>query len=161
MNPNSSYLYQINVSDGGLPKAPVPEGRVTSEGVKGDRQRNRKIHGGRDRALCLYSYELITALRAEGHEIVPGAAGENLTISGLEWAAVTPGAVMTVGSSLRLEIMSYTSPCRLNARWFLSGHYMRISQERHPGWSRLYARVLAEGAVRPGDLVTVESPGDQ
>lgn len=157
MNQRSSYLYQINVSDGGLPKSSVPEARVSSEGVRGDRQRNRKIHGGRDRALCLYSFELITALRAEGHEIVPGASGENLTIVGLEWAAVEPGAVMTVGSALRLEVMSYTSPCRLNARWFLSGDYMRISQQRHPGWSRLYARVLAEGVVRPGDPVTVES----
>jgi MOSC domain-containing protein YiiM len=26
-----------------------------------------------------------------------------------------------------------------------------VSQKRHPGWSRVYARVLATGSIRPGD----------
>jgi len=32
---------------------------------------------------------------------------------------------------------------------------MRISQRSNPGWSRLYARVLRTGVVRPGDVVEV------
>lgn len=28
---------------------------------------------------------------------------------------------------------------------------------RHPGWSRVYARVLAEGRLRPGDGVRIVS----
>ncbi len=31
-----------------------------------------------------------------------------------------------------------------------------MAQEAHPGWSRLYARVLVEGTVRVGDVVKVE-----
>ena len=157
MKSHSPYLYQISVSDGGVPKSAVPDAQVTVDGLAGDRQRNSRIHGGPDRAVCLYSLEVITALRAEGHAITPGASGENLTIAGLEWAAIRPGDVLIIGSAVRLEILSYTSPCRFNAQWFLHGDYSRISQQRHPGSSRLYARVLCEGPVRRGDPVRVEA----
>ena len=59
-------LHQISVSDGGLPKLPVPEARITLDGVEGDRQRNRDVHGGISRAVCLYSLEVIEALQREG-----------------------------------------------------------------------------------------------
>jgi MOSC domain-containing protein YiiM len=156
MKSDAPYLYRINVSAGGVPKHAVPEARITVNGLSGDRQRNRRIHGGRDRAVCLYSMERIEALRAEGHGITTGGAGENLTIAGLAWTAIRPGDVLIIGS-VRLEIRSYTSPCRFNAQWFLHGDYMRISQQRYPGWSRLYARVLEEGLVRQGDPVMVTS----
>ncbi len=141
-----------------MPKLPVPEARVTVEGVAGDRQRNLEAHGGVDRAVCLFSLEVIEALQAEGHSIKPGSSGENLTIAGLEWAELKPGDRLRIGDALRLEIVKYTEPCRFNAQWFRDGNFNRINQKKHPGWSRLYARVLAEGMVKPGDPVTVEPP---
>ena len=156
MKLDSPYLYQINVSAGGVPKHAVPEAWITVDGLSGDRQRNRRVHGGRDRAVCLYSMELIEKLRTEGHGITAGSSGENLTIAGLEWAAIRPGDVLIIGP-VGIEILSYTSPCRFNEQWFLHGEYMRISQQRYPGWSRLYARVLNEGLVRQGDSVIVTS----
>jgi len=151
------YLHQISVSDGGVPKLPVPEARITLGGVGGDRQRNRDVHGGVDRSVCLFSLEVLEALQAEGHAIKPGASGENLTIAALDWPTLKPGDRLRIGEHARLKIMSYTSPCKSNARWFVGGEFSRISQKLHPGWSRLYARVLAEGVVRCGDPVTVES----
>ena len=151
-----AHVYQISVSDGGVPKLPVPEARITVEGVSGDRQRSPKIHGGPDRAVCLFSLEVIEKLQAEGHLIRPGSSGENLTLGGVDWAALEPGDRLRIGEAVQLEIVSYTAPCEHNARWFLDGDSKRISQKRHPGWSRLYARVLAEGMVRQGDLVVVE-----
>lgn len=150
------HLHQISVSDGGVPKLPVPECHITIDGVAGDRQRNLEAHGGVDRALCLFSLEVIEALQAEGHAIKPGSSGENLTLAGLEWAELKPGDRLRIGDAVRLEIMNYTSPCQFNAQWFIDGNFTRISQKKHPGWSRLYARVLAEGVVRPGDSVAVE-----
>ena len=38
-------------------------------------------------------------------------------------------------------------------RAFKDGDYARVSQKRHPGWSRVYARVLATGSIRQGDPV--------
>jgi MOSC domain-containing protein YiiM len=154
--PAFPHVHQVSVSDGGVPKCAVPAAQVTVEGLTGDRQRNRKFHGGPGRAVCLYSLEVIEALRAEGHSIGPGSAGENLTITGLEWARLKPGDRLHLGDRLQLEIMSYTAPCRLNGQWFKDGNSERMAQEAHPGWSRLYARVLAEGTVRVGDIVKVE-----
>ena len=150
------HVHQINVSNGGVPKLPVPEARITVEGVSGDRHNSPKIHGGPDRAVCLFSLEVIEKLQAEGHPIKPGSSGENLTLAGADWAGLKPGDRLRIGETVRLEIVSYTSPCEHNARWFLDGDYKRISQKRHPGWSRLYARVLSEGMVQQGDAVTVE-----
>lgn len=151
------YLHQISVSNGGVPKLAVTQARVTKDGVEGDRQRNLKVHGGPDRAVCVYSLELIEALRKEGHSIVPGSAGENFTIAGLEWTRVMPGTKLRVGDVVRLEVLSYTSPCDHNACWFKDEDFSRISQKKHPGWSRVYARVLSEGVVKQGDPVVVES----
>ncbi|MEC4888525.1 MAG: MOSC domain-containing protein [Nitrospira sp.] len=154
--PSYPHVHQISVSDGGVPKKPVLEARVTAQGVEGDRQRNRKFHGGADRAVCLFSLDLIERLQDEGHPIDPGASGENLTLAGVEWEQMRPGARVSIGPEVRLEIMSYTVPCDHNARWFREGEYNRISQKHNPGWSRVYARVLSEGVVRPGDKVRVE-----
>lgn len=157
MDKARSHLHQISVSDGGVPKLAVPEARITVEGVVGDRQRNREAHGGVDRAVCLFSLEVIEALQAEGHSIKPGASGENLTVAGLDWAELKPGDRLRIGEVVRLEIVKYTKPCRFNAQWFQNGNFNRINQKKHPGWSRVYARVLAEGVVRPGDTVVVET----
>ena len=151
------YLHQISVSNGGVPKLAVPQARVTKDGVEGDRQRNLKVHGGPDRAVCIYALERIEALRGEGHSIAPGSAGENFTLAGLEWARITPGTKLRVGHDVLLEVLSYTAPCDHNACWFKDEDFSRISQKKHPGWSRVYARVLAEGIAKQGDPVTVES----
>jgi MOSC domain-containing protein YiiM len=153
------YLYQINVSDGGVPKHPVLEAIITKAGVEGDRQRNLKVHGGPDRAVCLYSQDLIERLQDEGHSIEAGSSGENLTLAGLEWEKLQPGDRLQVGPEVQIEIMSYTTPCEKNAQWFLERDIKRVSQKMNPGWSRLYAKVLREGVVRPGDEVVLERKG--
>lgn len=152
-------LESINVSHGGVPKAAVVEALVTKQGVAGDRQRDLRFHGGPDRAVTLFSSERIDLLRAEGHPISIGSTGENLTVSGLDWEALGPGARLSVGE-VELEITSYTSPCANLVASFVGGDFKRIAQKLHPGWSRLCARVLREGRVRVGDrvLATPEAP---
>jgi MOSC domain-containing protein YiiM len=60
-----------------------------------------------------------------------------------------------VGRDVVLEISSFTKPCKTIRESFLEGHFVRISEKLHPGWSRVYARVLAEGQIRIGDKVEV------
>lgn len=153
--PPYPHVHQISVSNGGLPKRPVLEASVTEQGVAGDRQRNLKVHGGTDRAVCLFSLELIERLQDEGHSIDAGLSGENLTLAGVEWSLIQPGVQVSVGPDVHLQIMSYTDPCSHNARWFQDGDYQRISQKKNPGWSRVYARVLRGGMIRPGDEVVI------
>lgn len=63
---------QVSVSPGGVPKTAVTSARVTSAGVAGDAHRDREHHGGPDRAVCLFSSEIIGALQAEGHRLTEG-----------------------------------------------------------------------------------------
>lgn len=153
--PPSPHVHQINVSDGGVPKRPVRDARVTERGLEGDRQRNLKVHGGPDRAVCLFSLELLARLQAEGHPIDAGSSGENLTLTGLEWELIRPGVRLSVGPEVQLEVTSYTVPCSHNAPWFRDGDYRRISQKKYAGWSRVYAKVLREGLVTSGDAVEI------
>ena len=145
---------QINISSGGVPKLPIGRAVVNTRGIVDDHQADQKHHGRPHQALCLYSAEVIEALRAEGHPIEAGSTGENLTLSGLDWASLVPGTQLRIGEVLA-EITAFTAPCAKNSRWFLDGNHERMSQELHPGWSRLYAAVLEGGVIEPGDLVTV------
>ena len=154
----NGLLYQVSVSRGGVPKVAVRECRVLKEGLEGDCQHDRKHHGGPERAVCLFSLEVIQRLQREGHPIGPGTAGENLTVSGIEWARLTPGTRVQVGDEVEgveLEIASYTQPCSTIRDSFTELKFKRIDQELHPGESRVYARVVKEGVVRVGDGVEV------
>jgi MOSC domain-containing protein YiiM len=144
-------IVQLSVSNGGVPKRSVDSVRVTALGLEGDAQRDREHHGGPERAVCLFAMEAIRELRAEGHPLVPGALGENVTLEGLDWASVQPGARVRLGDEVLLEITRYTAPC-LNIRpAFRDGNYALVSQKRHPGRSRVYARVITPGTLRRGD----------
>lgn len=158
---SSGHVHQINVSKGGVPKLPVHDSFVGTLGLDGDSHNDKENHGGPDRAVCLYSLELIDSLRSEGHPIVPGTAGENITVCGLEWTELVPGVQLRLGESVLLEITSYTTPCRNIAKSFSDGRFSRISQKTHPGESRVYARVLTTGVVRTGDPVEVLSVATQ
>ena len=149
----SGRIVQISVSLGGVPKMAVLEAHITAQGLEGDAHRDTEHHGGPERAVCLYAMEAIARLRAEGHDIVPGAIGENVTVEGLDWSAVVPGCHVLLGEAVLLEITRYTSPCVNINRSFKDGDFARVSQKRHPGWSRVYARVLTEGSISHGDPV--------
>ena len=150
----------INVApQGGVPKGPVASAAISAERVVGDRQNNTLHHGGPLRAVCLYSAERIAALQAEGHPIVAGSVGENLTLSGVDWAAVAPGNRLVFDGGVELEVTSYTTPCQKIAAAFKDGDSTRIRQQLNPGWSRVYARVITPGVVRWGEGLTLAGSG--
>jgi len=149
----------INTSRGGVPKQPVFEAFVTTSGIDGDRQRDRRLHGGPDRALMIFSLDVIRALQVEGHPIAAGTTGENLTLGGIDWTMVVPGAELAIGA-VRLRVTKYASPCYKIAGSFVAGDPSRIAQKLHPGWSRVCARVVAEGLVRIGDAAQLTAIPD-
>lgn len=150
-------IFQLNVSDGGVPKLAVREAALTAAGLTGDRQRDLRYHGGPARAVCLFALERVLELQAEGHPIFPGSTGENLTVVGLDWSGLAPGARLALGEEAVVEITSYTSPCKKIAASFARGDFKRISQKVRPGHSRLYARVLCSGLLAVGQTVTLLS----
>ena len=151
MSDSGARIAQLSVSNGGVPKKAVESVRVTALGLEGDAHRDQEHHGGPERAVCLFAMEAIRALQAEGHPVAPGALGENVTLEGLDWSAIQPGARLRLGAEVVLEITHYTTPCFKIRPAFRDGDYSLVSQKRHPGRSRVYARVLETGTVRRGD----------
>jgi MOSC domain-containing protein YiiM len=148
-------IVSLNRSAGGVPKFPVPRARVTRDGMEGDRQRNRRHHGGPERALCLLGEEVIASLRAEGHPIDVGTTGENVTVRGIPWERVVPGARLALGEVI-VEVTDYAHPCRNIRGSFEDERFARVSPKVHPEASRVYARVLREGELAVGDEVRLE-----
>lgn len=155
--PVTGTIHQLSASAGGVPKLPIVEATVDTDGLTVDRQADLRAHGGPNRAICLYSIEQIAALQAEGHPIHPGSTGENITTSGFELGAVPLGSRLRLGEAVLIELTTHTSPCWKNARWFTGGDFNRIKQAVCPGWSRVYARVLEGGTLHPGDPIEVIS----
>ena len=156
----SGRVHRVNVSGGGVPKRAVAGARVSRDGLEGDVQADRRHHGGPDRAVSLFSSDVIARLNAEGHPIAPGTAGENVTLEGIDWARVVPGARLAFAGGVVLEVASYCLPCAKIRASFADGEIRRIGQKDHPGESRVYARVRDEGILREGESVRlVPAPG--
>lgn len=153
--PRVGRVVSVNVNEGGVPKLPVSEQWVGAMGLADDRHIEPvPSHGGVDQAVCLYSMEAIARLVAEGHNVFPGAFGENLTLEGIELDAIGPGDRLAIGDGgLVIEITWNAAPCYKQADWFTDRKFARISHKTHPEDTRWYARVISEGPVRPGDAV--------
>ncbi len=148
-------IYSLNVSDGGVPKWPIESATINALGITEDHQSDHGAHGGPIRALCLYSVEVLQALAEEGHDVYPGATGENITLEGIDWDIVRPGARLRLGEQVLIEITSFTEPCWKNACWFTDGDYSRMDDAVFPGWARVYAKVIEGGEVQRGQRAEV------
>ncbi len=148
-----AHVHQISISDGGVPKLPVATAKVGVDGMMGDNQADKKHHGGPRQTLCLYSMDVIEELRNEGHPILPGYAGENITLAGVDWPSIQSGDRFRVGDDLIVEFTDPATPCSKNAGWFLDRNFKRMSHTAHPGSSRWYAIVVNPGEIATGDTV--------
>ena len=149
-------IVSININEnGGVPKHPVDSAYMGTYGVKGDKQNDLKHHGGENRAVCLYSSDLIAQLQKEGHPIFEGSTGENITIQGLDWSSLQKGDLLEIGE-VKIELTKPTPPCKTIAKSFINEKFVRISENKYPGWSRWYAKVLIEGEVGINDIVSLK-----
>jgi MOSC domain-containing protein YiiM len=153
----------INVSfPGGVPKRPIDRTRITKRGLVGDGQRTKApVHGGPDKAVCLFGLEQIRRVNADGHHLYPGAIGENLTVAGLELGGLTAGDALLIGDAQSgpiIELTEYANPCKNIAASFEDWRIARVSAKVRPEDSRWYARVLREGEVVTGDQVELLDP---
>lgn len=150
-----AQVFQINVSNGGVPKLPIRSVEVNYLGLSNDHHNDVEHHGGPEKAVSLYALELIRALQQEGHPIFPGSTGENITLVGLDWSLVVAGLRLQLGDTLQIEISRYATPCQTIRESFAGHEFNRISWRTNPGWARAYARVLRPGSIRIGDAVRV------
>jgi MOSC domain-containing protein YiiM len=136
----------------GIVKPPVPGARVTAEGIDGDQQADRRVHGGPEKAVHHYAAENYPRLAARFPEIaaalVPGSLGENLSTRGWTEDDVRIGDVFQVGG-VRLQVSQPRTPCwKIDHRFGVDGVARFVADERIAGW---YYRVLQPGPIAVGD----------
>ena len=137
-------IFQLSRSGGGVPKHSVPQAEVGELGIVGDNQTHKKIHGGPERALCLFSLEVMQKLQAEGHPIYPGSTGENVTIAGIDWAALRSGSRLQLGDVI-VELTRTADPCKQIAASFIDRKFSRLDEAGEMRW---YCRVVQGGMLR-------------
>ena len=153
----SAVIHSVNVSEnGGVPKLPIRSATIRFGGVEGDHNKFRTERKGGDpgRAVNLFSLERIEQLQAEGHAIEVGSTGENLTIEGVDWDELEVGTILKVGGAT-VELSEPCAPCWKIGDSFRDQNFSRIDHDKEVGWSRWSARVVDEGVVSKGDMVTI------
>ena len=146
--------------NGGVPKHPVDQLVVHASGCEGDKQNDRKHHGGPRKAVCLLECWVLDRLQSAGHPIQPGTTGENVLIDGTQPGDITVGVRVHIGGVV-LTITGDAPPCKTIRESFLAAAFRDLSHKRHAGQTRWYASVDQPGTIRLGDDVRVINEGER
>jgi MOSC domain-containing protein YiiM len=124
---------------------------VSVEGLVGDAQADRRVHGGPGKALHHFPAEhharLAAAFPAARH-LQPGGLGENLSTHGMTEADVCIGDVFRLGGA-RIQVSQPRTPCwKIDHRTGCEGVAAFIAEQGLAGW---YYRVLEAGEIAAGD----------
>lgn len=147
--------YQGKTITTGIFKKPV-EGPVSiiNHNFVGDGQADLINHGGADKAVYAFSSDHYSYWREvlNSPDLAPGTFGENLTISKLYESELHIGDQLSIGSCL-LEVSQPRVPCfKLGIAVNSKTMPKLFTQNFETG---VYFRVLQEGAITAGDLVSV------
>jgi len=124
------------------------------EGLDGDEQGDRRVHGGPDKAIHHYPHDHYAAWRAElgPHPLLeaPGAFGENISTRGVTEADLCLGDRLRLGAAV-VEVSQGRQPCwKLSDRFGIADLARRVQDSGRTGW---YYRVLEPGPVQAGDVL--------
>ena len=140
---------------GGVPKPSVESIEVEALGIRDEIIRDKKHHGGADKAVCLLSQDVLQQLQNDGHPIAGGSTGENILID-VSFDMLRPGVQLKF-HEVELEITMAASPCKTIGDSFIDQNFNELSDKKYPGRTRWYARVLVEGTIHEDDSVTINS----
>ena len=107
--------------------------------------------GNWHRQVSLLNYEKVEEFRARGVKVENGAFGENLLVSGIDFARLPVGTHLRCGQAL-LEVTQIGKECHAHCTIY---HQVGDCIMPREG---IFARVLHEGAISKGDTLYVENP---
>ena len=144
-------IVAVSVSDRkGEVKHNVDQAQLLVErGLAGDAHAEGGI-----RQVSLLAMASIDKMVAAGAKVKPGDFAENLTVEGLEVMSLPVGTRLQVGEAVELEITQIGKTCHKGcAIRELVGDCVMPREG-------VFARVLKEGLVKPGDVIEVtDVPG--
>lgn len=122
------------------------------DGFVNDKQADRRVHGGPEKAIHLYPASHYAKLAAQFSDaaglLIPGSLGENISVADFDERDVHIGDVWQLGSSL-IQVCQPRNPCwKIDERFDSEGMAIYISANYLTGW---YWRVLNPGVVKVGD----------
>lgn len=139
--------------ESGIVKTPVDGPvEVNRLGLEGDKQADKSVHGGQDKAVYVYSADDYPYWEEKlGDRKLPfGQFGENFTISEIDDKTVSIGDYFKIGPAI-FQVTQPRVPC------FKLGIHMNDpmfpSRFMASGRYGFYLRVVEEGSVRAGDPV--------
>ncbi len=157
----TAVAYSRPGSRSAIAKQPRPGPvHIGLEGLEGDEQGDRRVHGGPDKAIHHYARDHYRAWEADigGHRLLeqPGAFGENISTTGITEGDVCLGDRLRLGSAV-VEVAQGRQPCwKLSDRFGVPDMARRVQDSGRSGW---YYRVLEPGQVEAGDeLVLLARP---
>ena len=117
---------------------------IENWGIEGD------AHAGRwHRQVSLLSWQKVEEFNLQGACVTDGAFGENLLVDGIDCARLPIGTRLRVGETL-LEVTQIGKKCHNDCEIKkLTGSCVMPTEG-------IFAIVLQEGEIFPGDTVTVE-----
>jgi MOSC domain-containing protein YiiM len=128
--------------------------KVTKLGLEGDVIVSKKHHGGPDQAVYVYGAgDYAWWSRELGADFAPGTFGENLTISELESAQFLVGDSIHI-EDVTLQVTAPRIPCGTFATRMRDPQW--VKRFRHAERPGLYCRVIREGFVQAGNIVSTE-----
>ena len=131
----------------GTEKQAVPEGHFLVDfGIQGD------AHAGNwHRQVSLLSYDKVEAFNQRGADVSDGAFGENLVVEDIDFASLPVGTRLCAGTA-QLEMTQIGKECHSHC-----AIYKRMGECIMPR-EGVFARVIQEGIIRPGDDMTAIAP---
>ena len=129
----------------GVQKKPINEAKVIADwGIEHD------AHGGDwHRQVSLLSADKIEDFRKNGVRVGYGAFGENLVVSGLDFAKLSVGTLVRAGEVL-LEMTQIGKECHAHC-----AVYHQVGDCIMPR-EGVFAKVLTGGVLHPGDELVIE-----
>jgi MOSC domain-containing protein YiiM len=120
-------------------------------GFDGDGVGDKRIHGGKDMAVCAYPIEhFLYWSKKLGRDILPSSFGENLSISGMIESEVHIGDIFKIGEA-HLQISQPREPCHKINKVF-KDNSMACTVKK-TGFSGYYLRVIKTGLVKPDSVI--------
>lgn len=133
---------------------------LTQEGLAQDSQADKKHHGGRDKALLMFSASAYESINKHFNSNLDYTSlsffGENVVTSVLNEENVFIGMQLKIGEAI-VEVSQPREPCwKLSENTNIKGMLQYIVQTGFTGW---YCRVVKEGVIKEEDKIeTIYQP---
>jgi len=129
---------------------------LTTEGLEGDIQVDRRVHGGAEKALYHFpaeNYDLLQQALPHLHDaFIPGSIGENISTHGLSDKNVHIGDIFRLGEAL-VQVSQPRRPCWKVNHKYGNGHIAALLMSQAvSGW---YYRVIEPAELSRDAPVTL------